>query len=222
MNLLGIDTSSDNVSLGIIRKGRLAVDFNRRIKFGASKVMPVIEKYVKKTSLDLRKIDAFVVGAGPGSFTGLRISFSIVKAFSLSLDKPVIKVGSFFSMAYPYRKKHKKIAVIGDARRGLIYAASFKVNKDVLKIEGREELVDLESFVRRRKDYFFVSYEEHLKRKVLEAYPAIKFCNRQTWPRAGYLLELAKDYYVKGKFTALDKLVPLYLHPKTCQIRIKK
>lgn len=218
MNLLGIDTSTDNISLSVLKDDKIIIDSNRRIKLGASQVMPLIEKLSKKAGLCLREIDAFVVGAGPGSFTGLRISFSIIKAFSLSLNKPVIRLGSFFSMALPFVKKHKRIAVIADARRGLIYAAAFK---DKLKMEGREKLMKLEDFVKNRRDYFFIAYDKALREKVRDLWPEINFCHKNVWPKAAYLVELARGCYVKKEFTAVDKLQPLYLHPKTCQIRGK-
>jgi tRNA threonylcarbamoyladenosine biosynthesis protein TsaB len=221
MNLLAIDTSSENISLSVMRKGKICVDFNQRVKFGASLITPLIEKSLKEASLSLDKIDAFVVGAGPGSFTGLRISFSIVKAFTCAIGKPLIKIGSFLSVAYPYKDKHEKIAVISDARRSLIYAASFKVKRDNLKMEGKEKLVNLDDFIKEKKDYFFITYDEHIREQVLKLNPKIDFYSKKVWPKASYLLELARDYYKKSEFTSLNRFEPLYLHPKTCQIRKK-
>ncbi|MBU1122194.1 MAG: tRNA (adenosine(37)-N6)-threonylcarbamoyltransferase complex dimerization subunit type 1 TsaB [Candidatus Omnitrophota bacterium] len=221
MNLLAIDTTTDNVSLSIMKEDKIIVDFNRRIRFGASKVMPLIEKLIKKASLDLKKIDAFVIGAGPGSFTGLRISFSIVKGFGLALNKPIIKIGSFYSLAYPFiGGKHRNIAVVSDARRQLIYTASFKINKNSFKMEGKEKLIKLEDFVKGKKDCLFITHDKELRTKVLSLYPDISFYNKDVWPKSAYLLELAKSYYIKEKFTSVNKLEPLYLHPKTCQIRM--
>lgn len=219
MNLLAIDTSSENISLSVSRQDKIAVKFNRRIKFGATKLMPLIEEYAEKEGIDLKEMDAFVIGAGPGSFTGLRVSFSIIKAFHLVYNKPVIKIGSFFSLGYPFIKKYEKIAVISDARRDLIYGAAFKVKKGVLKIDGKEKLFLLKDFVKNKQDYFFVSYDQHLRRQALDLFPRVNFYDKPVWPKAEVLLELGRQEYFKGKFTPLSKLAPLYLHPKTCQIR---
>lgn len=222
MNLLAIDTSSENVSLSILNKGKIIVDFNRRMKFGASKLISYLDKYIKEESLDLKEINAFILGAGPGSFTGLRISFSIVKAFVLALDKQVITMGSFWPCVYDFRDKYDKIAFISDARKNLIYAASFKVVKGILRIEGREKLVVLKDFLKDKRDYLFLTYNEHLREDALELYSKINFYPKNVYPKAKNLLFLGKSCYDNKRFTPIERLEPLYLHPKTCQIRPKE
>ena len=219
MNLLGIDTSSENLSFCIMKEGGIKYTFNRCLKFGASKLIQYIDKYLKKSSLKFNDMDAFILGAGPGSFTGLRISFATVKALSLALNKPIITLGSFFACAYPFKEKYEKIAVIADARRNLIYAVSFKVNNSKLKRVGREELIDLKAFISRNKDYFFISYDKDIRDAALSINPNIKFHQKDVYPDAKYLVTMGKDYFLKGKFTPVSSLEPLYLHPKTCQIR---
>lgn len=221
LNLVAVDASSQNLSLAVIDRGELKVNFNRRIKFGASELVPFLEKELKRVSFNLKNADAFIVGAGPGSFTGLRISFSVIKAFSLSLNKPVIKLNSFFALAYPFKDRHEKIAIISDARRNLIYGVEFISRNGILRRKGKEQLTELETFCKQRQDYFFVTYDEHIRDKVLSLYPKINFYSKNVWPKACLLLEEAGDYYLKKKFTPLDRLEPLYLHPKTCQVRIK-
>jgi len=169
-------------------------------------------------SLELKDVDAFVIGSGPGSFTGLRISFSVIKAFTVALGKPVSQRGSFFSCAYPFREFAKKIAVISDARRGLIYFASFESEGGNLRREMQERLVTSKE-LGKMGDYLFITYDSYLRKQILDSYPDINFCPEDIYPRAKYLLPFAENYCLKGKFTPLDKLKPLYLHPKTCQVR---
>jgi len=221
MNLLAFDTSSYNLSLALLKKDKIVVDFNRLLKFGASSLIPTLEHYIKNSSMDLKKIDAFVVGEGPGSFTGLRIAFSIAKAFNASLKKPVIKIGSFFSMAYPFKDKYDRIAVISDARRNLIYAVSFRCRGGQIKKEGKEKLMLLSEYIKTHQDYFFITYDKNIREEALSLNPKLNFYSRDVYPKAKYLLELARLSYKKKEFIPLDKLKPLYLHPKTCQIRRK-
>lgn len=221
MNLLAIDTSCENVSLSIMYRGNIVVDFNRRMKFGASKLIFYLDKYFKKECLDSRDIDAFVIGAGPGSFTGLRISFSIVKAFVLALNKPAITIGSFWPCIYDFKDREEKIAVVSDARKNLVYAASFRIVKGVLRIEEREKLTVLKDFLKDKQDYLFLTYNEHLRDYALEFYPKINFYPKNVYPKAKNLLFFGKSCYDNKKFTPIERLEPLYLHPKTCQIRQK-
>ncbi len=221
MNLLALEASSLNISLCIKYQGKIISDINRKIPFGASLIIQWIDKELKKKHLGLKDMDAFVIGSGPGSFTGLRISFSLVKAFILALKKPAIMVGSFFPCAERLKKHSDKIVVIADARRNLIYAVSFKVKDGFLKKEAKEKLCSIEEFARNKKDYLFITYDRHLKEKVSAVEPRIKFYSQDIYPSARYLLPEAELCYNKGKFTPIEKLEPLYLHPKTCQIRKK-
>lgn len=218
MNLLAIDTSSKNVSISIMRHDKIIVDFNQQWKWGSSKVVFVINALLEKNKISLHEFDAFVLGAGPGSFTGLRISFSVVKAFALSLKKPVITIGSFFSMACPLARTHPKITVITDARRSLIYSAHFGVKQQRLVLEGKEKLSPLSDVVNNKKDFLFVTYDEHLRQEVKKMNAQIHFYSKNIYPQAKYLLIMGQEKFRQKKFTAVEKLEPLYLHPQTCQI----
>ena len=223
MNLFGIDSTSSNLSIYATYKGKIIININKQLKFGASHLAEYIEKSLNKSRVKLNDFDAYVIGAGPGSFTGLRISFSIIKAFAIALNKPVISLGSFYSCAYPFRNKKEKIAVISDARRNLIYFASYKSKNGNLLRQEKVQLICLDE-VLAKKDYFFVTYDSNLRDKILEVDSNIDFCPEDVYPNVRYLLAQAQNYYSKGKFSSVDKLKPLYLHPKTCQVRkvIKK
>lgn len=216
MNLLGIDCSSENISISLMLESKIFLEINRKIKFGASKLIAVLDKLIRNYKLDLKKINALVVGSGPGSFTGLRVSFSLIKGLSLALNIPIISIDSFFSIVYPFRNKYRKIVVISDARKSLIYLGSFIIKKDRIKKE-RLDLVSLEE-IRKESDSFFLTYQAPIKEKALKIYPYLNFYPKMVYPKAKYLLILAKEHYNRGNFVPIEKLEPLYLHPKTCQI----
>ena len=222
MNILAIDSSSQNLSFTCFKNGKVLFDFNRCYRFGASKLVYFLDKNLKKFHSNLKDIDVLAVGFGPGSFTGLRISYSIIKAFALALDKPVITVGSFYLMAYPFTKMHKKIAVISDAKRNLIYACTFVVKNGELYKEQKEKLTTLEEFIRDKKDYFFITCDLDLYKTFSNTNLTVNFYQKAVYPKARYALSVIEKMYKKEKFVNIDKLEPLYLHPKTCQIRAKR
>lgn len=221
MNLLALDTSSENISLAISKQGKIVFDLNRRIKFGASHLPAYIDRALKKIRLDPHKIDIFVLGAGPGSFTGLRISFSIIKALALVTKKPVISLSSFYSCAYGLSKKSKKIAVISDARKNLVYSIFFKVKDGILKIDRSPALSNITEVVKNNKDHLFCTYDSNLRKQVQEIACDVDFWPKDIYPRASSLIKLAAESGIGKKIKNIDKLEPLYLHPKTCQVRSK-
>ncbi|MDD4183274.1 MAG: tRNA (adenosine(37)-N6)-threonylcarbamoyltransferase complex dimerization subunit type 1 TsaB [Candidatus Omnitrophica bacterium] len=219
MNILAIDSSSENLSISMLNRGNVLFDFNRCLKFGASKLVSFIDGNLRKYHINLDDIDVFALGMGPGSFTGLRASFSVVKAFMIALRKPAVCVESFYSMAYPFIGKHRKIAVISDARRGLVYAATFLSERGLLKKETKTSLTILKDFAHSKSGYFFITYDEHLYRELSEINPKINFNQKTVYPKAKYYLEIAQNLAGKKRFVGIDNLKPLYLHPKTCQVR---
>ncbi|PJC47821.1 MAG: tRNA (adenosine(37)-N6)-threonylcarbamoyltransferase complex dimerization subunit type 1 TsaB, partial [Candidatus Omnitrophica bacterium CG_4_9_14_0_2_um_filter_42_8] len=89
MKILGIDTSSKflNIALSenkdIIKEGSYLLDRKH-----ASRLVPKIKELLRKSRVSINKIDAFIIGLGPGSFTGLRIGVSAIKGFCVASEKP--------------------------------------------------------------------------------------------------------------------------------------
>lgn len=212
---LAVDTSSKNISFAVWRKGQLIVDSNKLRDFGAGKFLPDLDKQLKKHKIKLNNFTAFIVGAGPGSFTGLRISYAAMKALNIALNKPIITVGSFTAMAAPFMEKERDILVITDARKNLVYRAKFVRGK----IQGKEKLTTLDDALKGNEHCFLVGYDSNIRQMVLAKNPKINFYTQDIYPQAKNLLPLGLAYYRQKKFTPLEKLEPLYLHPKDCQVR---
>lgn len=53
-----------------------------------------ITELLKDAGLSLERVDRFLTPLGPGSFTGLRLAISTVKAFAFALQKPITTMGA--------------------------------------------------------------------------------------------------------------------------------
>lgn len=219
MKLLGIDASSETVSLACGVEDRIVFSVNRRRKYGASHIANYLASALRHLSCKVSFFDAFVIGAGPGSFTGLRISFGIVKALSLACDKPIFVVGSFFVPAFQLRQRYPRIAVISDARRNQVYAAAFQSTTSGIICKTREGLWDLETFVRAHKKYVFVTHDENLRRHLMRSSISPAVHPQNIWPSAQGLIALARAGYGKKYRAGVRKLEPLYVYPDDCQVR---
>ena len=96
---------------------------------GASaRILPWVQKALGELQWRGTEIDAIVFGAGPGSFTGLRIACGIAQGLALAWDCPVIPVSSFQAVAMTARRHHTTAAdalwVVLDARMGEAYVAA--------------------------------------------------------------------------------------------------
>jgi tRNA threonylcarbamoyladenosine biosynthesis protein TsaB len=48
----------------------------------------------------LADIDAFAVGTGPGSFTGLRVGIAAMQGLAFAMEKPLVGISAFDALAY--------------------------------------------------------------------------------------------------------------------------
>lgn len=154
MNYLAIDTSGKNLTL-VLQKENIIKEFydgNCGVNHSVN-LMPEIEKLVLDSDYDLAKSDFFVSVVGPGSFTGIRIGVSAIKAFALAFNKPILSVTSFDTIAYNI--KGKRLAVI-DAKHGCYYICgydgeevvippTFVTKEEVLSYQGEFEFCAFES-----------------------------------------------------------------------------
>ena len=88
MNKLIIDAANDNIFLMIINNQNIYNISHENSKINYEKLTTLIYDFLKLKGLNFKKIASLYVNRGPGSFAGIRNSFSIVKAvhFTLKID----------------------------------------------------------------------------------------------------------------------------------------
>lgn len=101
MKILCIDTSSTLCSVAILDDTKLInkIELNNGLTHSET-LMPLIKKILEESNLFLTDINLLVSDIGPGSFTGIRIGVSTVKAFSDSLNIPCVGISSLEVLAY--------------------------------------------------------------------------------------------------------------------------
>ncbi len=124
MNYLAIDTSGTNLTLAVSKNGKVFVyhDASCGVKHSVE-VMPQLESLMERANFTLNDADFFAVVTGAGSFTGIRIGVSTVKALAFATNKPVLEITSFDTIAYN-ELNGKRLAVI-NAKHGYYYACGY-------------------------------------------------------------------------------------------------
>ena len=124
MNCLAVDTSGSHLTVVILKGEETFVKHIENCNLQHSTtLMPAIEELLEQANLGIKDIDCYGACVGPGSFTGIRIGVSTIKAFCYAFDKKVFKVTSFDILAYN-KKGGKNLAVI-DARHGNYYVCGY-------------------------------------------------------------------------------------------------
>jgi tRNA threonylcarbamoyladenosine biosynthesis protein TsaB len=98
--ILAIDTSSDGCSAALLVDGRLFSRFQLSPRQHTHLIMPMIDEVVTEAGIKKSQIEACAFGAGPGSFTGLRISAGIAQGLAFGLGIPVIAVSTLEALAF--------------------------------------------------------------------------------------------------------------------------
>ena len=84
MNKLIIDAAKDKIFLMIINNDINYNIMHENTKLNYEKLTILINEFLNSRNLNLKEVSEIYVNRGPGSFAGIRNSFSIVKAIHFS------------------------------------------------------------------------------------------------------------------------------------------
>jgi tRNA threonylcarbamoyl adenosine modification protein YeaZ len=127
--VLAIDTATPAVTAGVVELTADAVLLRAaRVEHDARKhaelLMPAVQAVCGDAGISLREVDAVVVGAGPGPFTGLRVGMVTAAALGDALGVPVHGVCSRDAIAVDAAGEGP-LLVVTDARRREVYWAAY-------------------------------------------------------------------------------------------------
>lgn len=128
MNLLAFDTSTEYLSLAINKNGQR---FSYDVLAGQSHsqlILPQIQALLDQAGLQLGEVEGIAFGAGPGSFTGVRIAAGVAQGLGFGANLPVAPIGTLLALAEAAQLETnaQKIIACLDARMGEVYHAAYE------------------------------------------------------------------------------------------------
>ncbi|HYV66811.1 MAG TPA: tRNA (adenosine(37)-N6)-threonylcarbamoyltransferase complex dimerization subunit type 1 TsaB [Myxococcales bacterium] len=126
MRVLALDSSSSLLSCALWEDGRAVAETVHAEKAGD--VLP--EALLDLASLE--SVDALAAGIGPGSFTGLRVGLSAVKALAFARRLPLAGASSLRALALSARRHSELLVPTLPARRGELYACAVRGDRLVI------------------------------------------------------------------------------------------
>jgi tRNA threonylcarbamoyladenosine biosynthesis protein TsaB len=131
MITLAIDASTYVGSVAVLKDDVVLAEECTAMKDAThERLMPAVAAVIQRATLTVRGIDRVVCGAGPGSFTSLRIAASIAKAIATGTNKPLYAVSSLALLAGGTEVGRGRYLVALDALRGEFYVGLFDVGAD--------------------------------------------------------------------------------------------
>jgi len=117
-NILGIDTSTNRLNIGLRFGGDRLVKSSEIVDQSHGQIIvKKIGELFQSAGLSKTALDAIVVATGPGSFTGLRIGISAGKGIAIALGLPMAGVNLFEIAAYRLRDRKEAVTVAVPLKR---------------------------------------------------------------------------------------------------------
>ncbi|HDP68932.1 MAG TPA: tRNA (adenosine(37)-N6)-threonylcarbamoyltransferase complex dimerization subunit type 1 TsaB [Candidatus Marinimicrobia bacterium] len=205
MNILGIDTSTNNCSVGVVADGKIIA---RKAELGrsiASERLIDLIKEMLQTAVSMEAIDAIAVSIGPGSYTGLRIGLSTAKGLAYPEKLPLLPVPTIAVLEHiAHRTLDSDLVVLIKSHRDLAYHTLCQ----------KEKSPDIDSFV--------VGYDTFaaIHRQYGDRYPYISpseirsdfiTIEQTLYPEGDIVALLAYHNYQRLISRSSPELEPLYL-----------
>ncbi|MFF5094748.1 MULTISPECIES: tRNA (adenosine(37)-N6)-threonylcarbamoyltransferase complex dimerization subunit type 1 TsaB [Actinosynnema] len=130
MLVLALDTATPAVTAGVVEleagspPRTLAQRVTVNAKAHGELLTPHLTEALAEAGRALSDVDAIVVGAGPGPFTGLRVGLVTAAALGHALDRPVHPVATTDALAHD-AATGAPLLVATDARRREVYWAAY-------------------------------------------------------------------------------------------------
>lgn len=148
MITLAIDTCESRGSVAVRKDGRLIS--LRRHKAASDYslwLLPSVDEVLAEAGTTLEGIGLLAVVTGPGSFTGLRVGLTTVKAWAEVYGTRVVGVSRLEAMARQAEAGAGFIAATYTAQRGQIFAGLYRREGNALVIVEGELVIEAEAFV---------------------------------------------------------------------------
>ena len=105
--ILNIETSSKNCSVSLLKEDKIInVIEQEDDSYRHSELLTsFIDQILSKEKIKPENLSAVAIAKGPGSFTGLRIGFSVAKGICFPYKTPIIGINSLEILARSYKPK---------------------------------------------------------------------------------------------------------------------
>jgi tRNA threonylcarbamoyladenosine biosynthesis protein TsaB len=151
MLILAIDTSTRAGSIALVRDREVLAEISAREDTPFStRLFRDLELLQSRAAFRMNQIDVFAVAAGPGSFTGLRVGLTAVKAWAEVHQKPIAAISGMEAIAAQAKANDGLICPFLDARRGQVFGSTYVCNAGepgILKRVGQEAILSAEEFL---------------------------------------------------------------------------
>ena len=136
MNILAIDTSTHYCSISVKVNNNTFTE-KQYIPFKHNEnLIDLVNRTIIESGIKKNELDLLAYGIGPGSFTGIRLSATLMHAISFVISKPIIGFSSMLAIANSIYKKLSSplITIILHAGINEAYFGQYQYNSSNLSL----------------------------------------------------------------------------------------
>lgn len=182
-------------------------------------LVPAIEAALSQVGLTSKELNYSVLTIGPGSFTGLRLAISALKAIELAYNVPVYGISSLKTYEYPFTELNLPILSAIDANKDKFYARITNHQEEIL-CDGDYELEQIAEKAKDFDKFILVGPDCFKLKKLLEnSIPAEKMLTVKTLQvTTDALFALAEKEIAANNPPLQDYDGPVYLRASEAEL----
>jgi len=212
VNLLALDTSTEYLSLALL-KGDKTFTFDLNAGQTHSQIiLPQLQSLLNEADLQLNALQGIAFGAGPGSFTGVRIAAGVAQGLGFGANLPVVSICTLLALAEA--SGAEKVIACLDARMGEVYHAAYARVGGEWQIIIAPGLYKPEAVPAIEGDNWtgagsgWQTYAEQLG----VAYSGqLRNVQAHLLPNASAILSLAQPIFARGEAKPASEAMPIYI-----------
>jgi tRNA threonylcarbamoyladenosine biosynthesis protein TsaB len=149
--ILAVSTSGKLCSVALLINNEDYISFNfNKNQVHSEKLIGMIDIVLKESNIKLNDCEGIAVSLGPGSFTGLRIGLSAVKALAFGAGLPIYPISEFDAIAMFANnviKNNSTFNIAVKVNRDEVYFAKYKNNVNEFEIINKIEIITLDEIL---------------------------------------------------------------------------
>jgi tRNA threonylcarbamoyladenosine biosynthesis protein TsaB len=219
MNLLAIETSTDFCSIAASRGGLVVFRHEPAGKRQAEMILDMIDAVLAEARLAIEDLSGIAYGAGPGSFTGLRVACGVTQGLALARGIGVIGIGTLLALAEEAAEEPSSDRIVAclDAHMGEVYHAAYRKSgaawEEVLA-PGVFKPESVPAVTGEGWTGCGSGFAAHGERMLARHAGCLRAVRPGIAPTARAVLRLALPHFVAGEAMDPATAVPVYLRDK--------
>jgi tRNA threonylcarbamoyladenosine biosynthesis protein TsaB len=206
MKVLIVDSSKKRANVQVITEDKVAGHTLDETEKHSENLLFRIDEVLNRVDIDLSDIDVYAAIVGPGSFTGIRVGLSTIKAFNLVNNKKLVSLNAF----EPFTTTVRNGVVLLNSTRTSFYYAVIKnsriIEMDLVNLENIDSLIN-------GKKVYMLDFEKYIELKDYN----ISYIDNYS----ELLRDAVQNKIKRSEFVADNELEPLYLQLSQAEIQLK-